>query len=77
MTKPDPPSGLPWKYLGVGQFVLFLLSLLAFMDMQSRIETVKYECGCQIVNAFESYDGLENELRDAQREKRSLKGWFN
>jgi hypothetical protein len=51
---------IPWKLLGVCQLILFLLTLLTFLDMQARIETTRIECGC--------LDGSE------EREKRSLKG---
>lgn len=57
----QPQTSLPWKSLGVGQLLLFLLSICAFVDMRTKMDNARYECGCA---------SNENEIRD----KRSLKG---
>jgi hypothetical protein len=69
MTKHETPPGLHWKSLGAGQLLLFLFSLLAFIDMQSKIEQAMHECGCAKFESFEDFEEVE-------REKRSLKGDF-
>lgn len=55
-----PKNDIPWKSLGACQLILFLLTFLAFLDMKTRLEITKLECGC-----------LSEEL---ERDKRSLKG---
>ncbi|KAI6175416.1 Gliomedin [Aphelenchoides bicaudatus] len=73
MTKHESPPNFPWKTLGTGQVILFVLSLVAFMDMQSRVEEVTQKCGCLNNNVdYELQEEFE-QIEEIEREKRSLK----
>lgn len=61
IKKPD----FPWHFLGAGQLFLFLLTLIAFLDMNTRLESTR--CACCLGDEDASQI---NEIR----EKRSLKG---
>ncbi|KAI6206838.1 Gliomedin [Aphelenchoides besseyi] len=59
------PVNFPWKRLGFAQFVLFLFSSIAFLDIQWRLNHLHVDCDCANLESWNADVNI--------RSKRSLK----